>query len=459
MSKIADYPNEIEQYALEPFFGRIISPFERFLRRTTAGGIILIVTTIVTLILANSGWGDSFLHLWELPVRVGIGSLYLELTLHQSINDGLMTLFFLLVGLELKREIIAGELSSMRDAALPVLAALGGMLVPALIYRFFNPDLPEASGWGIPMATDIAFSIGILVLLSWRIPRGLIIFLTALAIADDLGAVLIIAVFYSRGLNVVAMGAAGAVLLGLVVLNQGGIRHYLPYALLGLLLWLCLLRSGIHPTIAGVLLAATIPARPAFTPRQLGDRMDQLQQVLTASSEDPISCEHPLNCPAMLTVAENLEKAARAVQPPQQRIEHALSPWVSFIVIPIFALSNAGIDFSTLGRGNVLGHPVTLGIISGLVIGKFVGITLFSWMAVRFGIGRLPAGVSWSHLMGVSWLGGIGFTMSFFIDGLAFDTMSMIEQAKFGILAGSLISAIIGTTWLFFAKRPRTSYP
>ncbi len=455
MNKTCDYPDRIRQYALEPFFGRILSPFERFLRRTTAGGIILIGTTVVTLIIANSRWGEGFLHLWEQPVRAGIGSFYLQLTLHQSVNDGLMTLFFLLVGLELKREIIAGELSSLKDAALPVVAALGGMLVPALIYRLFNPHPPEAGGWGIPMATDIAFSIGILVLLAWRIPRGLVVFLTALAIADDLGAVLIIALFYSHGLSVTALWPAVVVLAGLFLLNRGGIRHHLPYAVLGVLLWLSLLGSGIHPTIAGVLLAMTIPARPSFTPRQLGDRVGQLQEALSSDSMNSVSCEHPLNCPVMLTVAENLAKAAKAVQPPQQRIEHALSPWVSFVVIPIFALSNAGIDFGTVASGNVASHPVTLGIISGLVIGKFAGITLFSWLAVKFGLGRLPAGVSWSHLMGVSWLGGIGFTMSFFIESLAFDKQFLVEQAKFGILAGSLISAIIGTTWLLFTRRPR----
>lgn len=444
----------MKQYILEPFFGKILTPFERFLRKTTAGGIILIGTTIFTLILANSPWGHRLHSFWEQPAVISLGVLHLNLTVHKWVNDGLMTLFFLLVGLELKREIIVGELSSIRDAALPIVAALGGMVVPALIYRLFNPALPGAAGWGIPMATDIAFSIGILVLLAWRIPRSLIIFLTALAIADDLGAVLIIALFYTRELNNWALVIAGAVIMGLILLNQGGIRHSLPYAILGLLLWLALLNSGIHATIAGVLLAFTIPARPAFTPQQFEQRLDQLHQTLLSGSEGPESCKHPLDCPIVATVAEHLEGAARAVQSPQQHMEHTLSPWVTFLIIPIFAFSNAGIEFKTLG-GGVLTQPVTLGVIAGLVIGKFMGISVFSWSAVKLGIGRLPAGVGWPHLLGVSWLAGIGFTMSLFITQLAFTNPVLIDQAKFGILAASLASGILGSTWLLFTKPPR----
>ncbi len=446
----------MRQCILEPFFGKILSPFERFLRKATAGGILLIGTTIFTLILANSPFGGTLHDFWEQSTRIDIGPLHLELTFHQWVNEGLMTLFFLLVGLELKREVIVGELSSIRDAALPIFAALGGMIVPALIYLAFNPSDPGAAGWGIPMATDIAFSIGILVLLAWRIPKSLIIFLTALAIADDLGAVLVIALFYAKELNTLALGGAVAVLGLLIILNQGGIRRSFPYAVLGFLLWLELLNSGVHATIAGVLLAFTIPARPAFNPEQFEHRLAQLQENLIAGDQNPKACRHTLECPSMAAVAESLEESARAVQSPQQHMEHTLSPWVTFLILPVFAFSNAGIDFRSLQLSETFTRPVALGVMTGLVLGKFTGISLFSWAAVRFGMARLPGSVRWSHLLGVAWLAGIGFTMSLFINQLAFDDPMLIDEAKLGILAASLIAGIIGSAWLFLAKRPNS---
>jgi NhaA family Na+:H+ antiporter len=439
---------------LEGLFGKILSPFERFLQRTTAGGIVLMGTTIITLFLANSTWGDALRHLLEIQARIGIGAAYLDLTLHQWVNEGLMALFFLLVGLELKREIMVGELSSIRDASLPVIAAMGGMIVPALIYHSINPDGPAARGWGVPMATDIAFSIGILVLLARRIPKSLIIFLTALAIADDLGAVLIIALFYTRQLSFEALGSAAGILALLALLNQGGIRHPLPYGALGFLLWIALLHSGVHATIAGVLLALAIPARPAFTPPEFQRRLRQLQRTLQSEANDPKACEHPLKCPVMATVAENLEKAARAVQPPLQHMEHTLSPWVTFFIIPVFALSNAGVDFSSIQIGESLRLPVTLGVILGLVPGKFIGISGFCWIAQRAGIGKLPHGVRWPHLLGVAWLAGIGFTMSLFIGQLAFEDQVLEEQAKLGVLIASALSGVVGLIWLIMAKPP-----
>jgi NhaA family Na+:H+ antiporter len=364
-----------------------------------------------------------------------------------------MTLFFLLVGLELKREILVGELSSLRDAVLPVVAAVGGMVVPALIYHLLNPEGLTARGWGIPMATDIAFSIGILVLLSWRIPGSLIVFLTALAIADDLGAVMVIALFYTKGISLTALASGAGVLILLVILNQGGIRHPLPYVILGLMLWLSLLNSGIHATISGVLLAFVIPAYPVVSVSEFEQRLIELQQNLLSEVDQPESCDHPLNCPSMATVAENLEKTAKAVQSPQQHMEHTLSPWVTFLVIPTFAFSNAGVDFGPIHLGESLSQPVTIGIILGLVVGKFIGISSFSWMAVRFGIGRLPADVGWQHLLGVAWLAGIGFTMSLFVSHLAFHDAVLQAQAKIGILFASTLAGAIGLIWLLLAKR------
>jgi len=435
----------------EKLFGRILTPFEQFLSRTTSGGLILMGTTVLTLIFANSKWGGFLYDILFQPICIGIGSLQMNFTPHLLINDGLMTFFFLVVGLELKREILVGELSSMRDAGLPVLAALGGMVVPALIYYSLNREGLMARGWGISMATDIAFAVGILVLLAGRIPRNLIIFLTALAIADDLGAVLVIALFYTSNINLTALGCVAGTLVFLVLLNQGGTRHPIPYSAGGLLLWLSMLQSGIHATIAGVLLAFTIPARSSFTLFEFEKRLIHLHGLFDAETADLSTPDCLLSNPCLYTIAQGVKDAARAVQSPLQRMEHALSPWVTFLIIPIFALSNAGIDFGEIQVGESLKQSVTLGVIFGLVVGKFLGISVFSWLAVKLRIGRLPAGVKWRHLLGVAWLGGIGFTMSLFISQLAFADPLMKEQAKLGILIASALSAGIGSLWLYLA--------
>jgi Na+:H+ antiporter, NhaA family len=439
-------------YPLEPLFGRILSPFEQFLRRTTAGGIVLVAATIVALALATAVGADAIQRFTEQPLALSAASRFkLELSLQHWVNDGLMTLFFLLVGLELKREMLVGELASIRDAALPVAAALGGMLVPALLYAAFNAGTPGASGWGIPMATDIAFAVGILVLLAWRIPKNLVIFLTALAIADDLGAVLVIALFYTADLQLRSLGAAVVLFAILLLFNRAGIRHPLPYWAVGVLLWVAAHDSGVHATLAGILLAAAIPARPAYTPAHFEGRVDELQAAFRADRRDLQTPDDPLSNERMAAIAEAMERSAVAVQSPLQRIEHGLAPWVTFVVIPVFALSNAGIDLLDVSWREALSSNVTLGVVSGLVVGKFAGISLFSWAAVRSGIARLPAGVQWKHLLGAAWLAGIGFTMSLFIAQLAFSAPAMVEQAKLGILLASAISAGIGLAWLYWA--------
>jgi Na+:H+ antiporter, NhaA family len=439
----------IPSYPLESFFGQVLSPFEQFLRRTTAGGIVLMGTTVLTLILSNSPMGKSIQPVWEQPFAIVAGSWRLEMSIHRLVNEGFMALFFLMVGLELKRQVLVGELSSLREAALPVIAAVGGMVVPALLYHALNPEGPAAPGWGVPMATDIAFAIGILVLLAWRIPPNLIIFLTALAIADDLGAVLIIAIYYTQEINQAALGSAVGALFILALFNRGGIRHPVPYAVLGLVLWFNLLQSGAHATIAGVLLALTIPARPVFTPLEFKQRLTQLQEGFQVEAADRETAEPSLHSPTMATIAGHLEGAAKAVQSPLQRMEHNLGPWVTFLVLPVFALSNVGIDFADIHLGNSLSHRTTQGIILGLVLGKFLGISGFSWLAVKFGVGKLPGGVRWRHLLGAAWLGGIGFTMSLFISQLAFQDPLSVERAKLGILIASAISAGIGLLWLY----------
>lgn len=446
---------ENRRYPLEALFGRVLTPFERFLRRTTAGGIVLMAATLVALALATVLGGEAVHHFWERKFTFVGERFGLALTWHHWVNDGLMALFFLLVGLELKREMLVGELASIKDAALPVCAAAGGMVVPALCYLAFNAGSPAASGWGVPTATDIAFAIGILVLLAWRIPRNLIIFLTALAIADDLGAVLVIALFYSASLDSRALGVAAALFVALLILNRGGIRHPLPYATVGVLLWIAVHASGVHATLAGILLALAIPARPAYTPAQFEQRVEELQAAFRADRRDASTPDDPLSNPRMASIAEAMERSAAAVQSPAHRIEHSLTPWVAFVVIPIFALANAGIDLASVAWSRVFEHSVTLGVLAGLVIGKFAGISLASWLAVATGLARLPGGVEWKHLLGAAWLGGIGFSMSLFIAQLAFREPDMVEQAKLGILLGSVISAAIGLVWLFAAGPAR----
>jgi NhaA family Na+:H+ antiporter len=440
-------------YPLEPLFGRVITPFERFLRRTTAGGIVLIGTTVITLALAVV-LGDDVLHrLWETPLTIAAGERYrMAMSWQHWVNDGLMALFFLLVGLELKREVLVGELSSLKDAALPIAAAIGGMVVPGLIYAAFNANTPTASGWGIPMATDIAFAIGILVLLAWRIPKNLIIFLTALAIADDLGAVLVIAVFYTADLDLQWLTASAVLFGALVLLNRGGIRNPLPYALLGIVMWFAVHASGVHATLAGILLALTIPARPTYSPAHFQRRIGQLHADFVADRLDLETPDDPLSNHRMASIAEAMEYSAAAVQSPLQRIEHGLTPWVTFVIIPIFALANAGIDLTSVDWTAALANSVTVGVLAGLVLGKFAGISVFSWVAVRLGLARLPSGVEWKHLLGAAWLGGIGFTMSLFIAQLAFREPLVVEQAKLGILLASGASAAIGLTWLLWAS-------
>lgn len=440
----------VKPYPLEPFFLRVLSPFERFTRRASAGGLVLVGATVLTLLLAHSSWGAILERFWAQPIALSAGHGWiLEKTLHEWVNDGLMTLFFLLVGLELKREMLVGELSSFKDAALPIIAAVGGMIFPALIFLAFNAGTPLAAGWAIPTATDIAFAIGILVLLGSRIPKNLILFLTALAIADDLGAVAIIALFYTQALHPDAFVVVGALMLALTLMNRAGIRHPMPYALAGVLLWYAVLQSGVHATIAGVLLAIAIPSRPSISARQLGDKIAVSR--FDMSEEPPAIQENARRGGEIAELAQNIAHVASAAQSPLQRIEQALNPWVTFAVLPMFAFANAGINFRTISWAESLTAPVTLGVAGGLVFGKFLGISLFSWLGVRLGLGRLPAGVKWRHLLGAAWLGGIGFTMSLFISQLAFPNAALADQAKLGILSASLMAAIIGLSWLYFA--------
>lgn len=436
---------------LAHWFAKVLNPLEVFMHHSMSGGVVLLVATITALLISNSSASEAFHHLWGSILTINIGEQWqLSLTLHHWINDGLMALFFLMVGLELKYEFLVGELSSLRDAMLPIVAAVGGMLVPACIYLFFNGGLSTSHGWGIPMATDIAFAVGILALLGNRVPKGVVIFLLALAIVDDLGAVLVIAFFYTQHINVDALMMAAVITLMLILFNKAEVRHPIPYLLLGILLWYVMLMSGVHATIAGVILACCMPARPVLTVKEFHSQVDTLQKDFTLQN---MQNEHWAN-QEIGVLARSLESMASSVQSPLRRLLNTIEPWVLFLIVPLFALANAGVDVRGLEFSKIIHEPVTLGIILGLVLGKFIGVGLSSWLAVRLGIAKLPSGVNWFHILGVSWLAGIGFTMSLFVSQLAFNSAEFVEEAKLGILLGSTIAAVIGLVWLFvFSKK------
>ena len=430
---------------------KIVRPFQDFAHKESSGGILLIAATVVALVWANSPWGEGYAALWHTKLTVGVGGFSLSKDLTHWINDGLMAVFFLVVGLEIKREVLVGELSSLRRAALPIVAAVGGAVVPALIYVAFTAGTEGAAGWGIPMATDIAFVLGVLALLGERAPVALKVFLTALAIVDDIMAVLVIALFYTSDILWGALGVGGLFLIALVAANLIGVGRTLVYALLGIGLWLAFLLSGIHATVAGVLLAFTVPASSFINPKAFVERgryvLDRFEQagekgenVLT--NEDRQAALHALN------------RATYKLEPPLHELEHALHPWVAFAVVPLFALANAGVPLGG-GIAGALTDPVSLGVVAGLVLGKQVGVTLFAWLAVKSGLSELPGGIGWRHVYGAGWLAGIGFTMSLFITDLAFDNDRLVDAAKLGILVASLIAGIVGWTILRGASSRR----
>lgn len=446
-------PNRPDVYyaPLERQFGRILTPFEEFIHRQTTSGLLLMGAAILALIIANSALAPLYQHLLHMPITLHVGEWSIGYSAHHWVNDGLMALFFFVVGLELKREILVGELANLRRAALPVIAAIGGMLVPALIYYLLNPTGIEARGWAIPMATDIAFAVGALAILASRVPKSLITFLVALAIADDLGAVIIIALFYTEAISLGALGAAAAITLLLAGLNAAGVRRILPYFLLALPLWYALLLSGIHPTLAGVIGAFTVPARPKYDPEYFSSRTrDLLHRFDTSLKGDANTVTND----TLRSIVISIEHSAERVMAPLQRLEHIWHLPVAFLVIPIFALFNAGIPLGFGNMGEILSSPVLLGVVLGLVGGKFIGITSFCWIALRLRLAELPDETKFTQIAGVALLAGIGFTMSIFIAQLAFgDNEVLMFQAKLGILLASLVSGISGFIWLWHAGR------
>ncbi|MDQ4149261.1 MAG: Na+/H+ antiporter NhaA [Actinomycetota bacterium] len=386
--------------------GRLSRPLREFMQAETAGGAVLAAATVVALICANSPLSQSYNTLWETELTLRLGRWELTEDLRHWVNDALMTIFFFVVGLEIKRELVTGELRDKKAAAMPAIAALGGMVVPAAIYLGFNAGTPASRGWGIPMATDIAFSVGVLTLLGKRVPSSLKLFLLSLAIADDIGGIVVIALFYSGGIDLVAFLVAIA-LVGLILIVRGVRVTWIPaYLALGSLLWLATFESGLHPTLSGVALGMLTPAAPSIV-------------------------------------------AGRHMPSVAQRLEHQLLPWSSFVVVPLFALANAGISLNPAEFGRAARSPIGLGVALGLLLGKPIGITLFSWLAQGLRLGKLPHRATWRQTIGTSGIAGIGFTVSLFIATLAFEDLVAQGEAKVGILIGSLSSAVLGTALLF----------
>lgn len=389
-------------------------PIRTFLNTESAGGLVLLAATILALVWANLPLDGGYESFWTTEMTVTVGDLEIGEDLRHWVNDALMTIFFFVVGLEIKRELVAGELNDVRKAMLPAIAAVGGMVGPALIYLAFNAGRPGEAGWGIPMATDIAFAVGVMALLSKRVPPGLKVFLLSLAIVDDVGAILVIALFYSSGIQFAWLLGALLLLVAIVVMRRLRVYWVPAYAIVGALVWFATLESGVHATIAGVALALLTSARPTD--------------------------------PGGVSVAE--------------RLEHLLHPWSSFLIIPIFALANAGLVLSAGTIKDAMTSSVALGVIVGLVVGKIVGISAAAWVATRAGVARLPEGVTWRHIVGGAALAGIGFTVSLFIAGLAFSDPALIAESKIGILAGSVVAGLLGTAILSYrTEGSKTSRP
>ena len=435
----------------ERAFTRVLTPFDEFIHRQTTSGMLLMGTAIITMLLANSFLAEAYQHFIHTTMSINIGSWGIDMSLHHWVNDGLMTLFFFVVGMELKREMLVGELADLRQAALPIIAAIGGMVMPALIYLAINPEGDAARGWGIPMATDIAFAVGALVLLAGRVPKALITFLVALAIADDLGAVLVIALFYTQQLALDWLAVSAALVVLLFVFNFAGIRRVLPYFGVGAVLWYALLQSGVHATLAGVLCAFAVPARPKYDPALFSARIKELMGRFDASHRQDGNI---MTNEKLYSVVQALEHGVQGVQTPLQRLEHGWHLPVAFLVIPVFALFNAGIPLHFGELGATLAHPVMLGVMLGLLLGKFIGITAACWLALRLGIGQLPSGTRFSQIAAVSVLGGIGFTMSIFIAELGFAQQpELLLMAKTGVLLASLLAGMLGFAWLWWLGR------
>ncbi len=425
----------------------IITTYEKFVNYESSAGILLFFSTFLALILSNSFLSNQYFSFWENKIIIGTEKYHLNKPLILWINDGLMAIFFFLVGLEIKREILIGELSQLKQALLPIGAAIGGMVFPALF--FFALEKEALDGWAIPMATDIAFSLGIIKLLGNRVPNSLKIFLTAFAIIDDIGAVLIIAIFYSSNLNIILLGIAFILIILLSILNFFNIKNIYIYILLGIILWILFLKSGIHPTVAAVILAFTIPAKPEV---EIKDFMFDLEHTRKVFSEFKEREKGILLTHNQYDALENLNTSIESIQSPIQKLEHKLHGFVGFFVMPIFAFSNAGVTIEP----NTIGS-LSLSIGLSLVLGKLFGIVIGTYLTMKLFKARLPDGTNFKQFFGLGFLGGVGFTMALFINNLAYNEPILLDQARIGILIGSFISGILGYLILLYFSKPNTN--
>lgn len=432
-----------EKRVVPRLFAEVLAPFQSFFRMEASGGILLAVAAVVAIVWANSPGSERYLALTHYPLGLSVGGTNFTFTLHDFVNDFLMAIFFFLVGMEIKRELAVGELSTPAKAMLPLIAAAGGMVIPAAVYLFFTIGTPAQGGWGIPMATDIAFAIGCLSLVRSRVPNALIVFLTALAIFDDLGGILVIAIFYGSGIDLQWLAAAGAITLLLFGFNRLYVRTTLLWVLGGAALWYAVHHSGIHATIAGVILGMMIPVRGRRPPREVLEQLEKhVEEGLNSRSEAELDNQR------ILQIEETLED----LEPPLNRYVHFLHPYVAFGIVPLFALLNAGVDMRAMSFGDLFA-AIPLGTALGLFLGKQLGIFGATWLAVKLKVSPMPGGAPLMQLYGVAVVGGIGFTVALFIAELAFPGMpTTLEQAKLGIIVGSFLAAVVGYLVLRFSK-------
>ncbi len=420
----------------------IKEPLNRFIRLETSSSIILFAATIAALSLANSPLGDAYLAIWKNNISITVPGFELSKPILKWINDGLMAIFFFLIGLEIKREILTGELSHVKKASLPLFAAVGGMITPAILFTILNSGQPGAQGWGIPIAADIAFTLGILKMLGNRVPVGVKVFLMAFAIIDDLGAVLVIAFFYSTNLVWLYIGIALGIVAFLLILSRNGFYSKYFFFLAGIAVWILLLKSGIHATIAGVLMALTVPlSRKADTRSFYETGKRNLEAFMEDRKTDSNKQEKTILTQKQLEAIDEIEDITEKTAPPLQYLEHRLHGWVSYLIMPLFAFANAGVVFALSGESN---FGLSLNIAISLLVGNFIGILFFSWLSVKIKLAELPENVTFKQLTGVAFLGGVGFTMSLFINNLAYTDQALIDSAKIGILIGSFAAGLIG---------------
>ena len=424
-------------------------PIQTFIRTEEIGAIALLAAAAAALGWANSPWSESYVSFWHITISFDIHIFAISENLEHLVNEGLMAVFFFIVGLEIKRELLHGELSSLRKASLPVVAAFGGMAVPALIYVVFNGTGEGAVGWGIPMATDIAFALGVLALLGKRLPAELRVFLLGLAVVDDLGAIAVIAVFYTEAINWANLGLGVALFAVIAACIRLGVRSPGVFIILSVVMWQFFLESGIHATLSGVLLAAIIPTEPYLQRRHYAAVVEDLLHDFRLAMEngDEEKAE---------TIVEEIERLSRDTESPMERIEGIVHPWVSFVVLPLFALANAGVVFTTGTLSEAMDSRITLGILVALPAGNALGILGTTWLAVRVGLCRLPAEVTWPQVLGVGFLGGIGFTVAIFISDIAFNDLGLVNQAKLGVFGASLFAGVVGYLFLRFVGPQRS---